>query len=117
METENANRQNEARRLGMEETQELCDVNLKFQEILTGLKPTRNNCIQERACLEKLKKGVQNSEIKMANIILEEYLVKVNDIRKTTDAVYAMGRNIEERMGIKKKDYRRNNKTNGNRRI
>ena len=43
--------------------------------------------------------------------------MKVNDIRKTTDAVYAMGRNIEERMGIKKKDYRRNNKTNGNRRI
>ena len=36
---------------------------------------------------------------------------------KITDAVYAMGRTIEELMGIKKKDYRRNNKTSGNRRI
>ena len=30
--------------------------------------------------------------------------------------MYAMGRNIEEHMGIKKEDYRRNNKTRGNRR-
>ena len=58
----------------MEETQELCDMKLKFQEILAGLKPTTNNSIEERARLEKLKKGVQNSEIKMTNVILEEYL-------------------------------------------
>ena len=31
--------------------------------------------------------------------------------------MYAIDRNIEERMGIKKKDYRRNNETGGNRRI
>ena len=55
----------------MEETQELRDMKLKFQEILAGLKPTTNNSIEERARLEKLKKGVQNSEIKMANVILE----------------------------------------------
>ena len=54
METENTNKQNEARRLGMEETQELHDMKLKFQEILAGLKPTRNNSIEERARLEKL---------------------------------------------------------------
>ena len=59
METENTNRQNEARRLGMEETQELCDLKLKFQEILAGLKPATNNSIEEKARLEKLKKGVQ----------------------------------------------------------
>ena len=53
----------------------------------------------------------------MANVILEEYLVQTNDIYTITDAVYEMGKNIEERMGIKKKDYRRNNKTSGNRRI
>ena len=28
---------------------------------------------------------------------------QTNDISKITDAVYAVGRNIEERMGIKKK--------------
>ena len=100
----------------MEETQELCDMKLKFQEILAGLKPTTNNSIEERARLKKLKKGVQNSEIKMTNVILEEYLAQTNDICKITDAVYAMGRNIEEHMGIKKEDYRRNNKTRGNRR-
>ena len=55
----------------MEETQELRDMKLKFQEILAGLKPTTNSSIEERARLEKLKKGVQNSEIKMANVILE----------------------------------------------
>ena len=62
METQNAKRQNEARRLGMEETQELRDMKLKFQEIVAGLKPTTNNSIEERALFEKLKKGVQNSE-------------------------------------------------------
>ena len=117
METENTNRQNEAKRLGMEETQELRDMTLKFQEILAGLKPTTNNSIEERARLEKLKKGGQSSEIKMANVILEEYLAQTNDICKITDAVYTVGKNIEERMGIKKKDYPRNNKTSGNRRI
>ena len=73
--------------------------------------------MEERARFEKLKKGVQNSEIKMANVILEEYLVQTNDICKITDAVYAVGKNIEERTGIKNKDNRRNNKTSGNRRI
>ena len=58
METENTNRQNEARRLGMGETQELRGMKLKFQEILAGLKPTTNSSIEERARLEKLKKGV-----------------------------------------------------------
>ena len=53
----------------------------------------------------------------MANVIPEEYLARTNDICEITDAVYAMGRNIEERMGIKKKDYRRKNKTSGNRRV
>ena len=46
---ENANRQNKARRLGMEETQELRDMKSKFQEILVGLKPTTNNSIEEHA--------------------------------------------------------------------
>ena len=53
----------------------------------------------------------------MANVILEEYLAQANDMCKVTDAMYAMGRSIEEHMGIKKKDYRRSNKTSGNRRI
>ena len=104
METDSTNRQNEARRLGMEETKESRDMKLKFQEILAGLKPTTNNIMEEIARLEKLKKGVQNSEIKMANVILEEYLAQTNNICKTTDAVYAMCRNIEKLMGIKKKD-------------
>ena len=69
METEKANRENKARKLGMEETQELRDIKLKFQEILEGLKPTTNNSIEKRARLEKLKKGVPNSEIKIANVI------------------------------------------------
>ena len=114
IETEDANRQNDARRLWMEETQEVCDMKSKFQEILARLKLTTNNSIEERKCFEKLKKGVQNSERKMANVTLEKYSAQTNDICKITHAVYAMGRNIEERMGIKKKDYRRNNKTSGN---
>ena len=81
------------------------------------MKPTTNNSIEERARLKTLKKGVQNSEIKMANVILKEYLAQTNYICEITDAVYIMGRNIQERMGIKKKDYQRNNKTSGNRRV
>ena len=94
----------------MEEIQELRDMKLKFQEILAGLKPSTNNSIEERARREKLKKGVQTSAIKMANVIVEEYLVQINGICKITDAAYAMGRNIEERMGIKKNDYQKKQK-------
>ena len=64
----------------MQETQELHDMKLKYQETQAGLKPTTNNSIEERARLEKLKKGLLNSEIKMANVILEEYLVQTNDM-------------------------------------
>ena len=71
----------------MQETQELRDMKLKFQELLTGLKPTTNNSIEERSRLKKLKKGVQNSEIKTENVILEEYLAHINDICKITDVV------------------------------
>ena len=67
-------RKNDARRLGMEETEKLHDMRLKFKEIFAGLKPATNNSLQERAHLEKLKKGMQNSELKMASIILEKYL-------------------------------------------
>ena len=91
----------------MEEIQELRDMKLKFQEILAGLKPSTNNSIEERARHEKLKKGVQTSAIKMANVIVEEYLVQINGICKITDAAYAMGRNIEERVGIKKNYYQK----------
>ena len=40
----------------------------------------------------------------MAKVILQEYLAQTNDICKITDAVYAIGRNIEEHMGINKEE-------------
>ena len=75
-------------------------MKLKFQEILAGLKLTTKNSIEERASLEKLKKGVQNSEIKTSNVIIDNHLARTNVICRITDVVYV----IEERMGIKKKD-------------
>ena len=75
-------------------------MKLKFQEILAGLKLTTKNSIEERASLEKLKKGVQNSEIKTSNVIIDKHLARTNVICRITDVVYV----IEELMGIKKKD-------------
>ena len=68
----------------------------------------------------KLKKGVSKVELDRANKILEKHLDNTDDICKVVDAVYAMGRTIEERKGLKWKDKRKEqkNKRDGpNRRI
>ena len=68
----------------------------------------------------KLKKGVSKVELDRANKILEKHLDNTDEICKVVDAVYAMGRTIEERIGMKRKDKRKEqkNKRDGpNRRI
>ena len=68
----------------------------------------------------KLKRGVSKVELDRYNKILEKHLDNTDDICKVVDAVYAMGRTIEERKGLKRKDKRKEqkNKRDGpNRRI
>ena len=68
----------------------------------------------------KLKKGVSKVELDRANKTLEKHLDNTDDICKVVDAVYAMGRTIEKRKGLKRKDNRKEqkNKRDGpNRRI
>ena len=105
-------RKNDARRLGMEETEELHDMRLKFKEIFAGLKPATNNSLQERAHLEKLKKGMQNSELKMASIILEKYLAQTNYRCSVCN-----GQEQLKAYESKEERLQKNNKTSGNRRI
>ena len=50
----------------------------------------------------KLKIKITKVEFDNANKILENYLGETDDICKVIDAVYAMGRTIEERSGIKR---------------
>ena len=58
----------------------------------------------------KLKMGVSKVEFDRANKILEKHLDNNDDICKVVDAVYAMGRTIEERKGLKWKDKRKEQK-------
>ena len=51
----------------------------------------------------KLKMKITKVEFDNANKILENYLGETDDICKFIDAVYAMGRTVEERSGIKRK--------------
>ena len=95
-------------------------MRLRFEEILHTLTPTTKENIEQRERLMKLKKGVSKVELDRANKILEKHLYNTDDICKVVDAFYAMGRTIEERKGLKRKDKRKEqkNKRDGpNRRI
>ena len=86
-----------------EEDNETRELRLKFEEILNTLKSTTKDNIEERERLLKLKKGVSKAEIERANKVLEKKLENTDDICKVVDAVYAMGRTIAERKGIKQR--------------
>ena len=51
--------------------------------------------------------SIRETELANANKVLEQHLSNTDDICKIVDAVYAMGRTIEERMGIKR--FKKNN--------
>ena len=85
-----------------EESNELVDMRRTFMETLQKLKVTTNRHIEERERLMKLKTKTTKVEFDNANKILENYLGETDDICKVIDAVYAMGRTIEERSGIKR---------------
>ena len=92
-------------------------MQIKFIENLNKLNPTTNRNIEERDRLIKLKVNIRETELANANKVLEQHLSNTDDI--IVDAVYAMGRTIEERMGIKR--FKKNTKKKGegdeNRRI
>ena len=95
-----------------EEDDETKIMRLRFEEILHTLTPTTKENIEQRERLRKLKKGVSKVELDRANKILEKHLDNTDDICKVVDAVYAMGRTTEERKGLKRKDKRKNKRTN-----
>ena len=89
---------------GEPEDEETREMKLRFEDIFNSLKSTMKENMEERERLAKLKKGVPKAEIERANRILEKKLENTEDICKVVDAVYAMGRTIEERKGIKRGD-------------
>ena len=114
---ENENNANEQQE---EEGEETKQMRLRFEEILESLRSTTKENMEEREKLPKLKKGISNTEIERANKILEKKLESTDDMCIIVDAVYAMGRTIAERKGIKPKDKskrRRKHQGEENRRI
>ena len=95
-----------------EEDDETKIMRLRFEEILHTLIATTKENIEQRERLMKLKKGVSKVELDRANKISEKHLDNTDDICKVVDAVYAMGRTIEERKGLKRKDKKKNKRTN-----
>ena len=57
--------------------------------------------IADRERLAKLKVNIKSTEIKNANRMLQQHVSDTNDICKVVDAVYAIGRTIEERLRVK----------------
>ena len=94
-------------------------MRLRFEEILNALTASTKESIVERDRLMKLKKGVAKAEIDRANKILKKHLINTEDMCKVVDAVYAMGRTIEERKGIKRNKQKSIKKKDqeGNRRV
>ena len=71
-------------------------------ENLNKLIPTTNQNIVERDGLLKIKVNTRKTEAANANKVLEKHLANTDDIYKIVDAVYAMGRTNEERIGLKR---------------
>ena len=93
------NKQEDVEERGVEEeSEDVKEMRIKFIENLNKLNPTTNRNIEERDRLIKLKVNIRETELANANKVLEQHLSNTDDICKIVDAVYAMGRAIEERM-------------------
>ena len=109
------NENNERRKLEQANEEEDDDtriMRLRFEDILNTLTPTTKENIEQRERLLKIKRGISKSEIDRANKILDKHLDNIDNICKVVDAVYAIGRMIEERKGLKRKEKRKGKKNN-----
>ena len=86
-----------------ENCEEMEEMRIKFIETLNKLTPTQDKTIEDKERLAKLKVNIKSAKIKNANRILQQHPSDTNDICKVVDAVYAIGRTIEERLGVKTK--------------
>ena len=100
---DHGNKQEEVEEREVEkESEDVKEMRIKFIENLNKLNPTTNRNIEERDRLVKLKVSIRETESANANKVLKQHLSNTDDICKIVDAVHAMGRTIEERMGIKR---------------
>ena len=100
------------------EDAELREMRMTFEKHLAFLTATIYDAITDRDRLLKHKKGVPDPEIDKANRILERHLNNTRDMCKVVDAVYAMGRAIEDRKGmIRKSTINSTSQRGENRRI
>ena len=100
------------------EDAELREMRMTFEKHLAFLTATTHDAITDRDRLLKHRKGVPDSEIDKANQILERHLNNTRDICRIVDAVYAMGRAIEDRRGmIRKSTINSTSQRGENRRI
>ena len=99
------------------ETQNII-MRMTFEKHLAFLIATTHDAITDRDRLLKHRKGVPDPEIDKANRILERHLNNTRDICRIVDAVYAMGRAIEDRSGmIRKSTINSTSQRGENRRI
>ena len=84
-----------------ENCEEMEEMRIKFIENLNKVTPTTDKPIEHSERLAKLKVDIKTTDIKNANRILQQHLSDTNDICKVVDTVYAIGRTIEERLGVK----------------
>jgi hypothetical protein len=97
------NKQEDAEeREGVEENEDEREMQIRFMENLNKLSPTTNQNIEERDRLIKIKVNISETELANANKVLEKHLSNTDNVYKIVDAMYAMGRTIKERMGIKR---------------
>ena len=85
------------------EDAELRELRMIFDKHLAFLTATTYHAITDRDRLLKHRKGVPDSDIDKANRILERHVNNTRDICKVVDAVYAIGRAIEDRRGMIRK--------------
>ena len=103
----------------MNEDEETKELRIRFLNNIQELVPTTKEKIEERKRLMKIKVKVKNEELERANNIIAKYVEGNADICKVIDAVYAMARTIEQKLGMKQDEKKRNKQDfNGkNRRI
>ena len=101
------------------EDEETKEMRVIFLGNLQQLIPTTEANIEDRKRLQKIKVKVKRKELEKANLILDKHLGENDDICKLVDAVYAMAKTIEQKLGMKP-EGKKGNKIKGkgnNRRI
>ena len=91
----------------MDKDKELRKIGKKFKETLEKVTTATSEELEETERLMKIKRRMQKIDLERANKIQKKCLEGNSDTCMVIDAVYAMARTIEERLGMRREEKKK----------